>query len=536
MKRLFNYLIIFIPFCICSCVGNKSDDPIINALQKKIFLSEVTRDTLSTPYYHVRRSKKEGLFDRNGDQIIPMGKYSRIECTTMAFKVFIGDEVGICALDGTELIHPEFQDITTLENITGLYKVKENGLWGLVDSTSHVIIKPGMYDNIEICRFRYDYEIDEIKPDYFIVTRKGKKGVCDRNGELLIKPTYTNIDYIGNSFAVWKGSSYYGICNITGKEIIAPDKYQSVGLTEYSDNYYVEDFDDLWGICNPDGKEIIPTVYQYIDNTEDGYYTVMDNSGLYGIFDHNGKQLLKCKYYGISYDGKYFYIQTKKDGPMERSYQSINPEYMMQASGEYTIHWPYSYPVDVTIEFYKDFISVDGIMVDLYSTDGFSKTYRQSFYGTTYYIVDPSYNVRAVNEVSTYFGVSREKVPVTKKGNIFIPQAALMTFVESSVQSDGQSSSDSFQRKLAYYKENYTRWERQAASIFNSISNIAVRNSNGSTTGYSNVNDYGVNNLASMKNDYSSAQREMRNLRMEAQQEGITIQASSWETTSIQVY
>lgn len=60
----------------------------------------------------------------------------------------------------------------------------------------------------------------------------------------------------------------------------------------------------------------------------------------------------------------------------------------------------------------------------------------------------------------------------------------------------------------AYYQSQYTRWENTARSAYQSATNLGIR----------------------VKSNLTKAQREMRNIRLEAQRNGHTIPQSHYET------
>lgn len=89
-----------------------------------------------------------------------------------------------------------------------------------------------------------------------------------------------------------------------------------------------------------------------------------------------------------------------------------------------------------------------------------------------------------------------------------------------------------------YYRDTYRRYESLAESTYNTLTNLGSRaqdnngNISGSTGDFPNIGG----SIVSLKMNLSNAQREMRNTRIEAQQNyGISIPQSRWETATVNI-
>ena len=81
----------------------------------------------------------------------------------------------------------------------------------------------------------------------------------------------------------------------------------------------------------------------------------------------------------------------------------------------------------------------------------------------------------------------------------------------------------------AYYQSQYTRWENTARSAYQSATNLGIRvKSNNKEVG----GTYGGKLMYwnTYKSNLTKAQREMRNIRLEAQRNGHNIPQSHYET------
>ena len=112
----------------------------------------------------------------------------------------------------------------------------------------------------------------------FCVYKGGKCGICDLTGKELISPNreYTTISKQKDGYYVNKGLNE-GFCDLSGREIIAPDRaYETISKREY---YFMIKKNGLWGACDLTGKEIIPPQYSNGVFYDSGKYYTMDSSG-----------------------------------------------------------------------------------------------------------------------------------------------------------------------------------------------------------------------------------------------------------------
>lgn len=118
---------------------------------------------------------------------------------------------------------------------------------------------------------------------------------------------YTHIGYHvggGGWFTVEKGDKKEGYCDISGREIIAPGRYDDVC---YHEGYILSESDDLWafscikvelngkvGLYDINGREILPPRYDKVYPwKEKGYkYIRVEVNNKEGIYDINGREII----------------------------------------------------------------------------------------------------------------------------------------------------------------------------------------------------------------------------------------------------
>lgn len=188
------------------------------------------------------------------------------------------------------------------------YKIEKKGKEGICDASGNIIIKP-IWDHVYYDKNTNTYEI----------TFNGKKGIIDGNGKLIIRPKYEELFVDKGSkthyLYCWyfvKRNGKWGACNYSGKEIIQPiyggifyDDSGCFFIWEYDselndDNIPFRELHD-YGIMDTTGRLIFPPhKYSQITGREEGYY-VDNSSGQRGFCDKNGKLVIPTNYYFIHF-------------------------------------------------------------------------------------------------------------------------------------------------------------------------------------------------------------------------------------------
>lgn len=155
-----------------------------------------------------------------------------------------------------------------------------------------------------------------------------KKGLCDLSGKELISPDrgYYSLMIYDNYIQVTKIDENKkfrkGVCDLSGKEIISPDRgYDDVSM--YGTEWYVTRNNKM-GVCDLSGKEIISPDRNYdLVTVRRGWVSVKRN-GKEGVCDLTGKEIIHPMYNSI----------IKKDGAL--LYKDANGEWQPIPVSSYT--------------------------------------------------------------------------------------------------------------------------------------------------------------------------------------------------------
>lgn len=175
----------------------------------------------------------------------------------------------------------------------GNYYDRKTDSWGY--SRNRRLIIPCMYDYLK-----------SIDNTHFEVEKKGKTGIIDINNKVILPIKYDRIDIIGYNRCIADKGEEEAIFDWYGKRLT--HFYYNIKQSRHDSTLFIVSNrkSQKWGIVNIDGKEVMPPIYEeskpffiggeiYIGH---GYYLVLRNNDLYGIFNtKTSKEEIPCRYY-----------------------------------------------------------------------------------------------------------------------------------------------------------------------------------------------------------------------------------------------
>ena len=182
-----------------------------------------------------------GIIDNAGNTIIPTSRsYSYIgnfNTTDKTFPVTKGRYNGICNERGEEL--------SMTKRAADKYD----------------IMFDGGYSNAE--------KIATNDTIYFIVSKKGLKGLTDAEGNVIIPAELSVLEPAGTTFLRFKVGDFYGILNYTGKIIIDTDRgYTSIGDYISFTKRFPYTMDGYKGECDITGQQISKIKVETLKQTD----------------------------------------------------------------------------------------------------------------------------------------------------------------------------------------------------------------------------------------------------------------------------
>lgn len=179
-----------------------------------------------------------------------------------------------------------------------------------------------------IKKSKFNYQISEIEEyNYSIFYRDDKYGVINKEGEIVIDPTYTNVQIPNPSKPLFICMSDYNqelgeyenkVLNENKEQILTTyDRVSAISVESTDTNVPYEKSvlkyrkDGKYGIIDFEGNEITEPIYDEITGLDykEGTLLVKQDEK-YGIININGAEMVKVEYDSISADN-YYDSQTK---------------------------------------------------------------------------------------------------------------------------------------------------------------------------------------------------------------------------------
>ncbi|MBR2704150.1 MAG: WG repeat-containing protein [Clostridia bacterium] len=170
---------------------------------------------------------------------------------------------------------------------------------------------------------KYQYEVEKLETiNYFLFEENNKYGVIDREGNIIVEPSYDIIEIPNPSKDLFICKSNYDASKKEySVQVFNKDKQQllyqyyiveAIELNNVDDNGFYEKSvlkyksNGLYGLIDLSGKKVTKAEYESIDGFEfnEGLMLVK-KSGKYGIINMNGAVVVKPKYDEI-YSDKYY--------------------------------------------------------------------------------------------------------------------------------------------------------------------------------------------------------------------------------------
>ena len=165
---------------------------------------------------------------------------------------------------------------------TRFYPVRENGLWGYIDSTG-----------MERVSFKYEWADSNFFDGLAAVAMNDKIGFINKRGNLVIPCVYDEADHFRNTISVVKKGGLCGIITTLGQTVV-PFEYQEINT--FSEGMAVIEKNSKYGYISLLGEEVVPAQYQDAGDFSEGMAYVQNTDGKYGYINSTGTVVIPCRY------------------------------------------------------------------------------------------------------------------------------------------------------------------------------------------------------------------------------------------------
>jgi hypothetical protein len=295
------------------------------------------KDSACSRWEGVLRIKKDGLYALCRPDGSPMTALSFEEIPYLpetcggsqaVFKVKQGGKFGLIDSKGGILIRPVYDDVFMLKNERGKLTVPEvacvrkQNKFGFLELREKQIL-PTNFDKIAFLQQLEIAEKDKITTNLLVkVWLNGKCGVMNLTKKTEIPVEFSDIQPFENELAVVQKDNKFGFISLAGKEKIAI-KYDFAYA--FHNGVAIVKKGESFGAINLDKKEIIGFDYQSLEyliekpkkgNDAQEFFAQFlkaKKGNKYGIINQQGKLIIPFAYSELTLDTKGFGFKAKKD-------------------------------------------------------------------------------------------------------------------------------------------------------------------------------------------------------------------------------
>ncbi|MDQ3190372.1 MAG: WG repeat-containing protein [Bacteroidota bacterium] len=235
----------------------------------------------------VKMNGKWGMINMKGELILP-AKYDKIETFEKWYgvaKVQSKDKVGLINIELKEIIPPEYKNIKFI-----------NESYFLLENEEHSFLY--IRSESKLVKLNHSYDKLYFKGFYFIsVSDSSYYGIIDTLGNELIAPVFELIERTKYCFIVEK-NNLKGLYLKDGKQILEP-VFSEIRVCT-AKNYLISK-DDRWGLIDLKGNKLLETEWTYFFRSSDLLF-MQHEEGYWIIYNLSKHQIvLKLKYDFIDY-------------------------------------------------------------------------------------------------------------------------------------------------------------------------------------------------------------------------------------------
>ena len=199
-----------------------------------------------------------------------------------------GYRYGYVNYKGQKVLENEYNEISRINDIDddeNAYLISaKNGQYGVIKNKEQIL-------NNEYQSIRYDGT-----NNLFVIEKSRKFGVADINGNVVIEPTYNQIDITG-AYLYAQNEQGTTIFNSNGTEANINTNISI--LNTDSDKYKIRinnENGSKYGVINESGEQVIEEKYNYIEYLYDNYFIVSNENSKLGVIDNKENEKIKIEY------------------------------------------------------------------------------------------------------------------------------------------------------------------------------------------------------------------------------------------------
>ncbi len=245
-------------------------------------------------------NEHQTFIDAYGTKVVP-SIYESIRFFNDSLLVFeVNSKFGICRKNGQIVDSAKYDRIGDLSNDRAI--VLKKGMIGYMNSAGKLVL------DLKFEEFPNCLEIGKFNGNYSVIRLKGKFGVIDKLGKIIVPTIYVQMSSFSSLIAFSKGKGW-GFIDLTNLPVILP---QFDFAESFKDGFALVERLSQQGMIDKTGKVTIPISFKEIDRIDDKR-VIVSNGTYSGVYNMNGEMIVPVEYEQIRILDKDFLILSKSN-------------------------------------------------------------------------------------------------------------------------------------------------------------------------------------------------------------------------------
>ncbi|MDA0193833.1 MAG: WG repeat-containing protein [Bacteroidetes bacterium] len=285
-----------------------SNSRITDALYEKLY--PVKGDMLISSRKSDFSSKARfGVLDKSGKAVVGFQYANLVPCKNklLASQIISGENMAYGLINySEEVIIPVVYG--SLHEVNTGYAASESGLFAYFDETGK-----------QLTKFSYD-QIQPLNDKYSKCLIRGKIGLLDRKGNVVVNPEYKSAEFVNDSLVLLTEFPLWEFV-LPGKEPLAMFSYDS--MDPVSHGVYEVSANGHNALINIQ-EEVIVEKGQWSIDLLDEQFVLVENNQKFGVLKEGGISLIPMQYDSIYYSGEHFFALKDFNGkPLWQIYSTF---------------------------------------------------------------------------------------------------------------------------------------------------------------------------------------------------------------------
>jgi hypothetical protein len=257
----------------------------LGVLLKDAVFEEVTE--LASGNFSCVKNQLTGVLDHKLNEIVPFQFEEILPVNDTLFVCKLSGKYGLYGVKSRIITPPIYERLKVVDQSKNLMLVKKGKEMLLLkfNGTKH------LNNTFEYSSKTFD--LFQFYQNNTVFCQKGKYGLMDVNGKIILKPVYEDMGNVG-ALTPFKSKGMWGFLEQNNVKL-APVNDE---IFVVNDEFYLLEKSGKQGIINKIGKEILPSKYSSIKWMNYGFF-ILEINGNLGVAANDGTIIVPCEYKNV---------------------------------------------------------------------------------------------------------------------------------------------------------------------------------------------------------------------------------------------